>query len=173
MCLLRVTEVELIDENEHFVELYAVLHVVVNVFKHRFDDTLSAWAVGRELEALQFGEQDVVDKADESIAFAHVDIASICIRPVAPTKCFGNDRFEVIVHQFPYAFCVVINFQEQHPRQLFNSLCITVDARILAHDVSHALNKISDAHSVSTVDINNRDSSGWYKAFSKSMIATR
>ena len=158
--LFRVAEVELVDEHHQLVELNAVLHVVVDVFEDRLHHALAAGAVRGQLKVLERREEVVVDEVEKFVAFERFRVADVGVRPVAPTEVFRNDRFVLVIHQLPNAFGVVVDLEEEHPRQLLDALRITVDAGILAHDVADALHEISNAHSSSMMFLFSDRSSG-------------
>ena len=145
----------------------------MNVFEDGLHHALATRAIGRNLQPLQRGEKLIVDEVEQLVALQGVDIVDVRVGPVAPAELLRNDRLVVVVEQLPLRFRVVINFEKQHPRQLFDALGVTVDARILTHDVADALHEITNTHSSSEIVRFDRSSVGLYKAFSRSRTASR
>lgn len=48
--------------------------------------------------------------------------------------------------EFLILLLLVVDLKKKHPRHLLDTLCIAIDAGVVAHNVSDALNKISECH---------------------------
>ena len=58
------------------------------------------------------------------------------MRPLFPAIDFGDHGLVVGVVDLPIFFLAVVDFEKEHPCDLFDSLGIAVDAGVVAHDVS-------------------------------------
>ena len=66
--------------------------------------------------------------------------------PATPLKILRDGRGIVVAHQFKLLVLVVDDLEEEHPAKLGNALCVTIDARVLAHDVLNGFYGVTDGH---------------------------
>ena len=94
-----------------------------------------------DILTLENREQCIVDEIQQLVA-GHCISAFIVMCPITPAARFGNDRRIASIINEPVLFLGIVYFQEQHPCNLFNTLCITIDTRVVAHDVTKSFDKI-------------------------------
>ena len=135
MAFLVVGKVEVVDHVHDLAEEDAVLHVVVGVGEGRLHDCLLDRRRRGDRQLLERREERVVHEVEEPVA-GHGGAGAVVNRPVRPTAVVGNDRDIAVVVPLPVLLLRVIDLQKEHPRDLLDALGITVDARVVAHDVA-------------------------------------
>ena len=153
VALLIIGEIQLVDHVDDLAQQYAVLHVLVGVGKgglhdglfdgrlccdgHAADQNLAV-AV-RNVFAFQDWEQRVVNEIQQCVA-GHA-LSGLIVRPIRPTAGLRDDGLIIVIIKLPVLLLGVIDLEKQHPRDLFNALCVAVDARVVAHDVTQTFYK--------------------------------
>ena len=154
MALLVVAEIQLVNHIQYLPQQNSILHVLIGVSKGGLNNGLSDGRVRVHLDAfhqncpvgvlhifsLKDGKEGVIDKVQKVIA-GHGIAGFVVMGPVSPAAWFRDDGLIVLLIPLPVLFLGVIYFQEQHPGNLFNALGITVDARVIAHNVPQPLYK--------------------------------
>ncbi len=145
MAVAAVVEVDLVDLVHHLTQQLARLHVIEGVFKYLLDDVAARIAHRIGIQALELGEERVVDEVLQFFT-GH----SLCIgRPVAPAQVVGDGRLVAVAQQLKLRFLIVEDFQEEQPGKLGNPLRVAIDASILAHDVLDGFDEGgADGHAV-------------------------
>ena len=153
VAFLHIVKCNLVNDINDLTKINAVLHIVVGVLKGGFDNGFLNWRIGCHLDplienhipvlhiiAFQHREQNVVDEVQQLVPRHGVTVA-VGFRPISPSQCFGNDGFVVVLVQRPIIFLCVIDFQEEHPHHLLNSLGVTIDPCVHTHNISDAFYK--------------------------------
>jgi hypothetical protein len=149
---LEVMEVDgifqLLDHGQH---LRAGFHVVVGVFKDLLDDFVRGAPVGVDL-ILERREELVVDEDDQlaagNLRFLLALVVGLVGGPVTPAVALrqGGPISGAVV--FPLFFALVEDLEKEHPGELAQTLGVTVDAVVLAHDVLDGLDGAAEIHRV-------------------------
>ena len=154
MAFLVVGKIQIVNDIDDLTKKNAVFHVLVCIFKGGLHDGLFDRRIRRYLDAfnqdlavgvldvvsLQHREQRVIDEVQQRIA-CHGAAGFIVMCPVCPAALFRYDRHIVLVIKLPILLLGVIYFQKQHPCDLLDALGVTVDARVIAHDVTKSFYK--------------------------------
>ena len=124
---IEVYFVKLID---HLSDKRAVLHIIKCSLKNLSNQIATRVLLGVHRKVLKFFEKLIykVKKLITSYAFRVV-----C--PIAPSKFLRNRRMIPWVNHFLIFLRIIYNFQEEHPDKLRESLSITINTRVFAHDV--------------------------------------
>ena len=153
MAFLYVIKFDFINHINDLTEINTVFHIVVGIFKGRFHDRFLDRSVRCNLDTLidnripffyiiafQHREQGVVDEIQQLISGHSVTVA-VCLCPISPSEVFGNNGFVVVLIQFPIVFFGIVDFQEEHPYHLLNSLSIAVDTCVHTHNITDSFYK--------------------------------
>ncbi len=139
VAVVCAVEVDLADFVDDLADQGSGLHVVVGIFKDVLND-LGACAFGAFEHELFFErwEELVVDEFGELLTSHAFGVGG----PVAPAQGFGDGGLVValVIEQLDFGFAVVVNFEEEHPDELADALCVAVDADVLAHYVLDGFN---------------------------------
>ena len=141
-------QIDFVEHIQYFTKEIAILHKVVRIChdllykKGTIISTIEndcAFAVHVNSVALKDGDQLCINEADQLwpcqlILNIRLSIFVQWIRPVSPAISFRDDRLIIIV-QLIFFFLIVKDLQKDKPYELHKSLDITVNARILAHDI--------------------------------------
>ena len=148
----EVVEVYRVDLVDHLPQQLARLHEIVGVFKHR---THHLAAVGPDsLTNGQFFErrkQLAVDERHQRFAGGPFRIR----RPGPPLELGWNRRGVRGAGQLQLLVLVVDDLEEEHPAELRQTLCIAINASVLAHDVLDGFDGSADAHGRFISDFSN------------------
>ena len=139
MAFLIVGKIQFVDDIDDLPQQNAVLHIVVGVGEGGLHDRLFDGRIGVNGQMLQRGEQGVIDEVQQRVAGQPLAGRIVC--PVAPTALFRDDGGIVVLVDLPVLLLGVIDLQKQQPSDLLDALRITVDARIVSHDVPQSLYK--------------------------------
>ena len=153
MAFLNIIKLDFINDINDLTEINAIFHIVIGIFEGGLDNGFLNWGIGCDLDTLienlftffdiiafQHREQGVIDEAKELVS-SHSMTVFVSFRPISPSKIFGNDRFIIILIQFPIIFLCVINLKKEHPYHLLNSLGITVNTCVHTHYISNSFYK--------------------------------
>ena len=154
MTLLIVTKIQVVNHIKDLPQQNTVFHVLIGICKGSLDnrfpdgrvrvhlDTFNQDLAVRVLNVLplQHREQRVVYKFQQFVP-SHGTAGLVVMGPVCPAARFRDDRLIIVFIPFPVLFLGVVYFQKQHPGDLLNALCITVDACIIAHNIPQPLYK--------------------------------
>ncbi|MNE33638.1 hypothetical protein D3C80_1273210 [compost metagenome] len=142
VALLRLVKVHpFLNLVDHLADQLAGLHVVVGILEHATHH-IGGRSGAVFVEVLQLREQVVVDEVLQGITGDALRVG----RPGAPAAAFRNRRAVGVIEQLPLLLAVVEDFQEQHPHKLANTLRITVDADVFAHDVLDGFDGGANGH---------------------------
>ena len=145
MTLLITAQVQAIDHVENLTKQHTILHILVGILEGSADNRTTHWRIGCYLQFLQGGEQRIVHKVEQLVSRQSL-ARTVIFRPVAPTAVFRDKGCIVVFVELPIVFFFVVNFQKEHPCDLFDSLGIAIDTCIITHDVSDVLYKICYCH---------------------------
>ena len=140
VALLVVAQIQLVDDVDDLTQQHAVLHVVVGIGERRLHDGLLDRRIGGDGQRFERWEKRVVYEVQQRIARHSLARMIVCC-PVLPTACLREDGFIVVIVPFPVLLLGVVHFEKEHPRNLLDALRITVDARVVAHDVAQPLDE--------------------------------
>ena len=130
-----------IDTVDKLTEINARLHVVVDILKHIAYDEFARIAV-RCIYLFEFIKQFVYE-FDESVACNTFFIR----RPITPTVAVWNYAF-IVLAKLPFHFFSIKRFQKQKPCDLFDILCIAIQACVFAHNIFQGFYHCGHCHCV-------------------------
>ena len=134
------SEVEIINNIDNLTEQNAIFHVLVGIGKSGLHDSLFNWGRYVNRKLFERWEQGVVHKVQQLIA-CHCSTGMIVNSPILPTAFFRNNGNIVLVIPFPILLFCIIYFQKKHPCNLLNTLGITIDTGVVAHDITESFHK--------------------------------
>ena len=152
--LLIVTEVQLVNDIEDLAQQHAILHVLIGIGKSGLHNGFADRGSGINLNsgnkgfavsvlcviAFQHWEQCIIDEIQKLLT-GEGGAGFIIMGPIPPTAFLWDDGLIFLVLKFPVLFFCVIYLQKQHPRNLLNTLGVTVDTSVVAHDVAQPFYK--------------------------------
>ena len=127
VAILPAVKVDLVDAVDDLAHEGARFHVVVGVGEDFLDDIAARIAARFKGHLFQRREELIVDKVEQ---FASGD-PLIIRRPSAPAQPLGNGR-DITFFPFIILLIGVKHLQKKHPHKLRDTLCISVDASVLA-----------------------------------------
>ena len=153
MAFLYIVKFDFINHINDLTEINTVFHVVISIFKGRFHDRFLDRSVRCNLDTLidnrvaffyiiafQYREQRIVDEIQQLVS-GHSMTVAVGLCPISPSEVFGNNGFVVVLIQFPIVFFGIVDFQEEHPYHLLNSLSIAVDTCVHTHNITDSFYK--------------------------------
>ena len=154
MALLIVTEIQLVNDIEHLPQQHAILHVLIGIGKGGLHNGFADRGSGINLNsgnqgfavsvlcviAFQHWEQRIIDEIQQLLT-GEGGAGFIIMSPIPPAAFLRDDGLIFLVLKFPVLLLCVVHLQKQHPRNLLNTLCVTVNARIVAHDIAQPFYK--------------------------------
>ena len=140
MTFFIICQIQLINYTNNLTEKNTIFHIVIRIRKCCLDNSLFYWSICIDRKIFQRWKQCIIYKIQENVSCHSFSI--FIMSPVPPATFFWNNGLIVFFIPFPILFFCIIYFQKEHPCYLLNTLCITIDTRIITHDISYSFYKI-------------------------------
>ncbi len=146
MTVVHIGKINLIHDINYLTQQHAVLHILVQIRKDFFNNPMGTRSRRHQGQFLERGEQVIIDEIEQFVAGKGMSVFVVGC-PVAPAARFGNDGMESAVgFELPFIFLRVIDFEEEEPCHLFDTLRVTGDTGILTHHILQSFNEIIYCH---------------------------
>ena len=134
VAVLVLLKIDLVNDIDNLAEQDTVLHVVVVVLEGRTDNDLAHGGVLIDFDGFECREQLSIHEVQKRIASERLAILMVD-GPIPPTQFLRDDGGVILIVKLPDLLLGVIHLQKENPNHLLDTLGITVDARIIPHNV--------------------------------------